>query len=186
MSSRTSDRSKKKTPLRERRFFLQYASPPPAITGLQNILRETQSPKNPAGWKVSIQRRGKRKSKYFSDKKCGGKAKALAAAKDYRDSVLATVSNTAYVRWLRENKHPPNTSGIIGVARYRIRSGKKMAVVWDAFWGDVDGTRHRRRFYVSTYGEKGAKALACAARRNAMKELRQEMMRRGRVSGPGN
>jgi hypothetical protein len=185
MNSRTSHRSKKKTPSREQPF-LQYASPPPAITKLQNIVRETESAKNAGGWKVAIQRRGTRKSKYFSDKKFGGKAKALAAAKDYRDSVLATVSNAAYERWLRENKYPPNTSGIVGVARYRIRSGKKMAVVWDAFWGDIDGTRHRRRFYVSTYGEKGAKALACAARRDAMKELRQEMMRRGREAGRAN
>ncbi len=159
---------------------MQYALPPPAITRLQNIVRETESPKNAGGWKVAIQRRGTRKSKSFADSKYGGKAKALAAPKAYRDSVLATVTNVAYERWLRENKHPPNTSGIIGVARYRIRSGRKMAVVWDAFWGDVDGTRHRRRFYVSAYGEKGAKARACAARRDAMKELRQEMMRRGR------
>ncbi|HEY3778941.1 MAG TPA: AP2/ERF family transcription factor [Rhizomicrobium sp.] len=165
---------------------MQYASPQRPITGLQNIIRETESPKNAAGWKVSIQRHGKRKSKYFSDRKCGGKAKALAAAKAYRNSVLATVPDAAYVRWLRDNRHPPNTSGIVGVARYRVRSGKKMVVVWDAFWGDVDGTRHRRRFYVSTYGEKGAKALACAARREAMKELRQEMMRRGRDTGRAN
>ncbi|HEX4079182.1 MAG TPA: AP2/ERF family transcription factor [Rhizomicrobium sp.] len=185
MNSRTSPRSKKKTPLRER-HFLEYASPPRAISKLQNIVRETVSPKNAAGWKVSIQRRGKRESKYFSDKKCGGKAKALAAAKDYRDSVLGTVSDTAYRRWLSNNRHPPNTSGIIGVARYRIRSGKNMVAVWDAFWGDVDGTRHRRRFYVSTHGEKGAKALACAARREAMKKLRQEMIRRGLDSGRAN
>lgn len=182
MSSRTSKRSKKKTPL-HKLPFLQYASPPRAITKLQNIVRETESAKNRGGWKVSIQRRGTRKSKSFSDKKCGGRAKALAAAKDYRDSALATVSNAAYARWLRDNKHPPNTSGIIGVAPYRIRSGKKMVWVWDAFWGDIDGKRHRRRFYVSTYGEERAKALACAARRKAMKEFRQEMMRRRRNTG---
>jgi hypothetical protein len=90
MNSRTSSRSKKKAPLPKRQF-LQYASPPPAITKLQNIVRETESAKNAGAWKVAIQRRGTRKSKYFSDKKFGGKAKALAAAKDYRDSVLATV-----------------------------------------------------------------------------------------------
>ena len=150
---------------------------------MQNIVREQPGPKYGGGWKVSIQRRGKRTSKSFSDSKCGGKAKALAAAKAYRDSVLPSVSNAAYERWLKDNKYPPNTSGIPGVARYRIRSGKKMVVVWDAFWGDLDGTRHRRRFYVSAYGEKGAKALACAARLKAMKELRQEMMRRGRDTG---
>jgi hypothetical protein len=182
MKSRTSPRSKKKTLLREREY-LQYASPPPAIARLQNIVRETESSKNAGGWKVSIQRRGIRKSKYFADTKYGGKAKALAAAKAYRDSVLPAVSNTAYARWLGDNRHPPNTSGIIGVARYRIRSGTKMVAVWDAFWGDIDGTRHRRRFYVSTHGEKRAKALACAARREAMKELRQEMARRGRDTG---
>jgi hypothetical protein len=185
MNSRTSSRSKKKTPLRKRPA-LQYISPPRAISKLQNIVRETESPRNAGGWKVSIQRRGIRKSKSFSDSKFGGEAKALAAAKAYRDSVLATVTNAAYGRWLRENKYPPNTSGIVGVARYRFRSGKKMVAVWDAFWGDIDGTRHRRRFYVSTYGEKRAKALACAARRDAMKELRQEMMRRGQDTGRAN
>jgi hypothetical protein len=179
MNSRTSHRSKKKTPLR-RRPVLQYPSPPREITGLQNIVRETQSPKNPGGWKVAIQRRGTRKSKSFADSKYGGKAKALAAAKVYRNAVLATISNAAYASWLGEHKHPLNTSGIIGVARYRIRSGKKMVAVWDAFWGDADGTRHRRRFYVSAYGEKGAKARACAARRDAVKKVQQEMMRRNR------
>ncbi|HEX4158045.1 MAG TPA: AP2 domain-containing protein [Rhizomicrobium sp.] len=185
MNSRKSPRSKKKSPLRGRPLS-QYVSPPRAITGLQNIVRETPSPKNAGGWKVSIQRHGTRKSKSFADSKYGGKTKALAAAKAYRNSTLATVSNTAYARWLGEHKHPLNSSGIIGVARYRIRSGKKMVAVWDAFWGDIDGTRHRRRFYVSAYGEKGAKALACATRREAMKELQQEMTRRGRAARRAN
>ena len=182
MTTRTSRRSTKKTPLR-RQSLLQYASPTPAISKLKNIVRETESSKNGGGWKVAIQRRGIRKSKFFSDLKYGGKAKALAAAKEYRDSVLPTVTNVAYERWLRENKHPPNTSGIIGVARYEVRSGKKIVAVWDAFWGDIDGTRHRRRYYVSAFGEKGAKARACATRRAAMEELRDEMMRRGQAAG---
>lgn len=171
MNSRMSRRSKKKTPQRERPVS-EYDSPPRPISALQNIVREKPGPKNGGGWKVSIQRRGKRTSKSFADSKCGGKAKALAAAKAYRDSVLPGVTNAAYGRWLRDHKYPPNTSGITGVARYRMRSGRKMVAVWDAFWGDFDGTRHRRRFYVSAHGEKGAKALACAARRKAMKALR--------------
>jgi hypothetical protein len=190
MNSRASHRSKKKAPLRSKkktprrkRLDPEYESPTRAVTGMQNIVREKPGPRYAGGWKVSVQRRGTRASKSFSDSKCGGKAKALAAAKAYRDSVVPAVSNAAYERWLRDNKYPPNSSGITGVARYVVRSGRKMVAVWDAFWGDIDGTRHRRRFYVSAYGEKGAKARACATRLKAVKEFRREMKHRQQDTG---
>jgi hypothetical protein len=185
MSSRTSPRSKKKAPSRSKkktpprkRLVPEFESPMRMVSGMQNIVREKPGVRYEGGWKVSIQRRGTRTSKCFSDSKCGGKAKALAAAKAYRDAAVPAASNAAYERWLRENKYPPNSSGITGVARYVVPSGKKMVAVWDAFWGDIDGKRHRRRYYVSAHGERGAKARACATRLEAVKEFRREMKRR--------
>jgi len=149
----------------------------------RNICRQERSAKTVPGWKVALQRRGKYMHKYFSDKKYGGKAKALQAAKAHRDSLMAVADGVNYVLWRRNKIYPHNTSGIVGVGRYVVRYGKKKQTVWDAFWQDADGKRHCRRFFVLTYGERRAKALACAARREAIEELRLEVIRRGPIIG---
>jgi hypothetical protein len=123
--------------------------------------------------------------KYFPDKQFGGKVKALKAAKAWRDSLIATASGVNYVLWRRNKLYPHNSSGIVGVGRYVVRYGKKKQHVWDAFWENADGKRCGRRFFVATHGERRAKALACAARRDAIEELRQEVIRRGDCSGIG-
>ena len=48
-------------------------------------------------------------------------------------------------------------------------------------WKDADGKTHRKRFFVSTLGERQARALAAAARRDAMAELHEELTRRGAI-----
>ena len=131
------------------------------------------------GWKVAVQRRGEYMHKYFSDKQHGGKSKALRAAKAWRDSLVAATSGAAYILWLRNRSYSHNTSGTIGVGRYVVRYGKKKHLVWDAYWEDIDGKRHSRRFFVAAHGERRAKALASEARREAMEEFRHEVIRRG-------
>jgi hypothetical protein len=153
-----------------------------AASGHHNICRQERSAKTVPGWKVALQRRSKYMHRYFSDKKYGGKAKALEAAKSYRDSLMAVADGVEYVLWRRNKIYPHNTSGIVGVGRYVVRYGKKKQPVWDAFWEGFDGKRHGRRFFVLTHGERRAKALACEARREAMEELRQEVIRRGRIT----
>jgi hypothetical protein len=65
-----------------------------------------------------------------------------------------------------------NTSGMVGVGRYIAREmagGKAVErAFWQGFWIGDDGRRRSRKFRVAKYGEKQAKALACAAREQAL------------------
>ena len=147
----------------------------------RNIARQEKSPKAAAGWKVSLTRRGKNMFKSFADSKYGGKTKALKAAKAWREQIVESTSDVDYVLWRRKKRSRPNGSGIVGVGRYRVRYDATRHLVWEASWQDADGKRHARRFFVSVHGERGAKALACAARREATEELKQELIRRGAI-----
>jgi hypothetical protein len=149
--------------------------------GFRHIARQEKSPKAAAGWKVGLTRRGKYMYKSFADSKYGGKTKALNAAKAWREQIVESTSAVDYVLWRREKRSRPNSSGIIGVGRYKVRYERSRHLVWEAYWQDADGKRHSRRFFVSVHGEKGAKAAACAARHQAMKELRRELIRRGEI-----
>ena len=145
----------------------------------RHIIRQEETEKTAAGWKVNLKRRRKYMHKYFPDSKYGGKENALEAAQAYLDSLMSVASDPDYVVWRREKKTESNTSGIVGVGRYAVRYKKRKRLLWQAIWEDADGKRHCKRFFVSTHGERAAKALACAARREAIEELRQELTRRG-------
>lgn len=56
---------------------------------LKNITRIDQPSKNTYGWFVRIRRDGRQISRFFSDKKHGGKEHALTRAKTYRDKNLS-------------------------------------------------------------------------------------------------
>ncbi len=130
-------------------------------------------------------RRGKSMHKHFADSKFGGKTKALSAAKAWRDEVVKSASDVDYVLWRRQKRSRQSSSGIVGVGRYEVQYESSRHPVWEASWQDADGKRHSRRFFISVHGEKGAKALAVAARREAMAELKQELIRRGLLPGSG-
>ena len=147
----------------------------------RHIIRHETTTKTAACWKVNIKRRTKYMHKYFPDAKYGGKEKALEAAQVYLDSLMSATSNPDYMLWRRTKKTEANTSGIVGVGRYLIRYRKKRRLLWSAFWLDADGKRHTKVFFVSTHGERQAKALAVAARRDAMAELHEELTRRGAI-----
>jgi hypothetical protein len=175
-------RPKKPTPARKRATEEPFDR---VDTACHNIIRLKKTEKASRGWKVNLKRRGKYMHKYFTDEKYGGKAKALQAAKTYRDSLMAVTSDADYALW-RKNKMPStNTSGIVGVARYAVwyKYKRKRLPLWQAVWDDIEGKRHCRRFFVSSNGERQAKKLAIKARLEAMEELRQELIRRGAIYG---
>ena len=147
----------------------------------RHITRHESTTKTAACWKVNLKRRSKYMHKYFPDAKYGGKEKALEAAQVYHDSLMSAASNPDYMLWRRNKKTEANTSGIVGVGRYLIRYRKSRRLLWSAFWLDADGKRHTKVFLVSTHGERQAKALAVAARRDAMAELHEELTRRGAI-----
>ncbi len=55
---------------------------------IKNITRYTYESTDFLGWRVSIQRRGRIITRYFSDMKYGSEELSLAAALGYRDKVI--------------------------------------------------------------------------------------------------
>jgi hypothetical protein len=134
---------------------------------------------NPAsrthGWLVTIQRRGVIYRKHFSDGVLGGRNKSFAAAKAYRDDIVAQhppLSMQEYSNIIKRN----NRSGVVGVCRYcasetRELPEERQRWFWVASWPLPDGRRKRVKFSVNKYGEEGAFELALQARNEALEKL---------------
>jgi hypothetical protein len=119
-------------------------------------------------WRVSLSRRGKRYVKNFSDKKFEGKAKALAAAKQHRDELVADfppLSRKEFCSILRRN----NKSGVSGVCKYgkpfTLKDGTvKKNWYWEATWPILKGKQANVTFSVNDYGDARARELARSER----------------------
>jgi hypothetical protein len=127
------------------------------------------------GWLVTIQRRGVIYRKHFSDGVFGGKPRSFAAAKAYRDEIIAAhppLSMQEYSNIVKKN----NRSGVVGVCRYcasetRDLPEEKQRWFWVASWPLPDGRRKRVKFSVKKYGEDGAFRMAMDARSTALGKL---------------
>lgn len=127
------------------------------------------------GWLVTIQRRGVIYRRHFSDGPHGGKLKALAAARAYRDEIV--------------DKHPPmplkeytaivkrnNKSGVVGVSKSCSTATQNLPPeeqrwFWVAAWPLPNGRRKRVKFSANKYGDEGAFQLAVQAREEAMAKM---------------
>lgn len=154
-----------------------------ARTEHHHIVRVDNDVTSTHSWKVTLKRRGKYLHKYFSDSVHGGKKQALAAAKAHRDRLMAEISDADYAIWRRNRMQTRNRSGTVGIGRYVKRDTGRERPYWQAFWHDADGIRRTCQFGVLKYGERQARALASAARRKAMEEVREELVRRGMIYG---
>jgi hypothetical protein len=112
------------------------------------------------GWVVATKRRGKRWTRYCSDRP-GGQRDALRRARAYRRDLLEqlpipTKVKRAYVR---------NTSGEIGVAlvKERTRAGNLMAR-YVAQWPTRNGRRAKASFSVGLHGATDRTKRTLAAR----------------------
>lgn len=145
------------------------------ITPIYGITRVDNEVSRTHGWLVTIQRRGTIHRRQFSDGVCGGKAKALAAAKAFRDSIVE--KNPPFSR--REHaeiRKKNNKSGVVGVCRYcasetRQKPAQERRWFWVASWVLPDGRAKRVKFSVSKYGEEGAFKMAVKARRTAIRQM---------------
>jgi hypothetical protein len=135
-------------------------------------------------WRVSLCRKSKRLVKNFADKKWGGKGKALAAAKEYRDELLRKnppITRTEFCSILRSN----NKSGITGVYKYAkpftLKNGTvKKNWYWEATWPVGNSEQAHIAFPVNEYGEARAKELAIEARMTAMRRIKGVFWASGR------
>jgi hypothetical protein len=125
-----------------------------------------------AGYVVRMVRKGKRWQKYFGDRKYGGKAKSLAAAKTYRDDLLK--KNKSYSRkQLAQMTDHRNKSGIAGVRRAAETEpgGNHVYHSWVAQWSPKPGVRKTKRFSIEKYGEEQAYKMAVKARNKGVREM---------------
>ncbi|MHA3774456.1 AP2 domain-containing protein [Verrucomicrobiota bacterium sgz303538] len=125
------------------------------------------------GWEVRITRRGVAHAKFFADRGHGGKRKALEAAKQERDRIVA--ENPGYTRKeLAKKLRASNTSGITGVVHRTVKVRRNRKVheyeAWVATGSPEPGVRKTKVFYVNKWGEK-ARDLAVKQRRRWEREM---------------
>ncbi len=126
------------------------------------------------GWFVRGYKNGKTYSKLFSDKKCGGKRKALWAARAHRDELndeLAKIPQKP--RGRRIVLHDKrNTTGVLGVCRTKKTTPSGSIVeCFSVSWRPEPGVQKCTSFSINKYGEKKAFELAVKLRRKRMQEI---------------
>jgi hypothetical protein len=126
-------------------------------------------------WRVSLRRRGKALVRNFADKKYGGKGRALAAAKAYRDELLERYPPLTR-REFASIPRRHNRSGVTGVYRYAkkytLADGKEReSWYWEAHWPTETGQFMRVNFSVNQYGENLARRLAIWARDQGLAQI---------------
>ncbi len=135
---------------------------------LYGITRIDQETKKNHGWYVRITHKGKGHTKYFPDKKHGGRKKALKAAKEFRDDILSKLPKYKQEAACKK-KRPIKKSGVIGVTHVVSKSLKgKCYDYWQAAWVDKTNKRKTAKFSISRYGDERALALAKRARREGL------------------
>lgn len=127
---------------------------------------------NTHGWYVRIRENGKVRSKFFSDRKYGGKANALNKARHYRNREVKEVFENAHsVRpekapqrvIVTKNKH--NNTGVIGVQRIeRENAGGSIYQAFRVAYVDRNGKAKTKFFSIKKLGEEAAFRLACEFR----------------------
>jgi hypothetical protein len=139
-------------------------------TGLKGISRIDQDEKHNHGWFVRVTRKGKTYSSFFTDKKHGGKGKALAAAKiglEVLREKYPPMSRKEFARVQRRK----TKSGIVGVTRLTKKVKGKDYDFWQATWSPKTGVIEKKVYSITKYGEKKAKSLAVKARRKGIQDM---------------
>lgn len=132
---------------------------------------------NTHGWFVRVYRDEAIYSKLFSDRRHGGKRKALEAATAYRDE-LETLLNKVDNRPRRNNRLPVvvrnkrNKTGVIGVClRTRQLESGKVSQCYSVTWAPEPGVQRCTSFSVAKWGKKEAFRRACELREKMIKEV---------------
>ena len=139
---------------------------------------------NSHGWLVRILRGTERRSRFFSDKTHGGKAKSKKKAE------------ACYQAWVAEMQPPistrdkitkRNSTGVVGVhlaTETDPRYTDCQYVSYVASWMTEDKQRRNIRFLVNKYGKKNALALATIAREKQCTDREKVMAMFEKANGP--
>ena len=123
----------------------------------KDISRIDQEIKTTHGWYVRVRFKGKTLSKFFSDRKYGGRYSSLLSAISWRDKTEQKLGK------IRTNKHivthTSSKSGVVGV-RLNERLNR-----FDVSWVTLQGKQGKTSVSIAKHGKKEALARAIAIRR---------------------
>lgn len=141
---------------------------------MKHIYRIDHDRSRTHSWLVTVQRRGRIYHRHFTDAIYGGKRQALAAARIYRDGLVASLVPLTRLECCRIRKKN-NRSGVSGVTRIDALEKNRGRVYhrryWVAQWPTEKGKAQKKKFSIWQYGERGAFQRALRARRQALKAL---------------
>jgi len=128
----------------------------------KDIARIDQESKRTHGWYVRVRFQGKTHSKFFSDKKCGGRYSSLLSAIAWRDSTEKKLGK------IRTNKHLVTVSnsatGVVGV-----RLNEKFNR-YEVSWVTTTGKQGKTSVSIRKHGKEGAFIKACSIRQEKERE----------------
>jgi hypothetical protein len=123
----------------------------------KDIARIDQESKRTHGWYVRVRYVGKTHSKFFSDRKCGGRYSSLLSAISWRDQTEKKLGK------VRTNKHivtvSNSGSGVVGV-----RLNEKLNR-YEVSWVTSNGKQGKTSVSITKHGKKHAFAKACSIRK---------------------
>lgn len=124
--------------------------------GHKDIARIDQESKRTHGWYVRVRFQGTTHSKFFSDKKCGGKHSSLLSGIAWRDSTEKKLGK------VRTDKHLVTVSnsgtGVVGV---RLNKSFNR---YEVSWVTTAGKQGKTSVSIRKHGKEGAFEKACAIR----------------------
>ncbi len=127
----------------------------------KDIARIDQESKRTHGWYVRVRFLGKTHSKFFSDKKCGGRYSSLLSALSWRDKTEKKLGK------VRTNKHMVTVSnsgtGVVGV-----RLNDKLNR-YEVSWVTHQGKQGKTSVSITKHGKKAAFSRACSIRQKKEK-----------------
>jgi hypothetical protein len=123
----------------------------------KDIARIDQESKRTHGWYVRVRYTGRTHSKFFSDRKCGGRYSSLLSAISCRDQTERKLGK------VRTNKHIVTVSnsgtGVVGV-----RLNEKLNR-YEVSWVTPQGKQGKTSVSIRKHGKKAAFDRACEIRR---------------------
>lgn len=122
----------------------------------KDIARIDQEVKRTHGWYVRVRFQGKTHSKFFSDRKCGGRYSSLLSAISWRDATEKKLGK------IRTNKHLVTVSnsgtGVVGV-----RLNEKFNR-YEVSWVTTIGKQGKTSVSIRKHGKENAFIKACKIR----------------------
>ena len=129
------------------------------------------------GWEVRVHRRGESVEKFYSDSVLGGKRRALAAARAFRDETVAVLKPYSRLE-IAQQPNSRNTSGVIGVHYtkhpYKKRGRVYECEAWVATWSPEPNVERNKKFSVKKLGDVEAYNRAVQFRQEVLKKLAEQ------------